>query len=124
MLSISLYTPLWQGEQFVRSLSANVNNWDHTIRAVGGYWEGNYSETISDDELGDYLQNALGQHVVVKDDALVVIWEGFINKLTVTMGRISFVVGPMLDAINRTFVEYNLRDPVTGRDIAGAKFRT
>jgi len=69
--------------------------------------------------VGTYLQDGLGQHVVVKDDALDTIWEGFINRISVQVGRISFVAGPMLDAINRTFVEYNLRDPVTGRAIAG-----
>ena len=51
-LSISLYTPLWQGSQFVRSLTADVNDWQHTIRAVGGYWDGSYSETVNDDDLG------------------------------------------------------------------------
>ena len=118
-LSINLFSPLWQGAQFVRSLGPDVDDWQHTVRAVGGYWDGTYSETIRRDDLGAYLQDALGQHVVVKDDALDVIWEGFINRLTIRVGGFSWQVGPMLDAINRTFVEYNLRDPVSGKALAG-----
>lgn len=123
-LSINLHTPLWRGMKFTRSLAAEVNNWNHTIRAVGGYWDADYEETINIDDLGDYLQNALGSHVVVKDDALVIIWEGFINKLTITLGRLSFVIGPLMDAINRTYVEYTLVDTITGVAAAGEPLQT
>jgi len=123
-LSINAYTPLWQGARFVRSLNARINGWNHEVRAIGGYWKGEYTETIALDDAAYYLQDALGQHINVKDDALDTIWEGFINRITLQIGRISFVIGPMLDAINRTFAQYNLRDPLTGSAVAGAALTT
>ena len=58
----------------------------------------------------DWVQNGLCRHIVVKDDALVTIWEGFVNKVTITGGPLSIVIGPLLDTANRCAVTYSELD--------------
>ncbi len=89
------------------SLAAKINAWRHSTRSIGGYWDGGFSIRAGPSEMENWVQNGLGRHVVTKDDALVPIWEGFVNQITITAGPISIVFGPLMETANRVAVTYS-----------------
>jgi hypothetical protein len=106
-LSIGVFSSLILGQHYVTHLSARVNAWRHSIRAVGGYWDGAFSIRGGSLEMEDWVQNGLGRHIEVKDEALAIVWEGFVNKVTITAGPLSIVIGPLMEAYNRVAVTYS-----------------
>lgn len=55
----------------------------------------------------DWMANGLGRSVVVNDDTLSPMWEGFVNSITVTKGGLSLTVGPLTDIANKVFATYS-----------------
>jgi hypothetical protein len=123
-LSINIHHPLWQGGQYIESLQLDVNAWRHSSRAKGGCWDGSFSIRANHDTAMEWLTNGLGRHVELADESLEVVWEGFIDTITVTSGNISIEVGPLLDMSNRVIVTYSELDTSIEPGIPGARTET
>jgi hypothetical protein len=94
----------------LRALSGNLveimNSYTHTINLAGGY------DSMSIDFSGDtssvqfWFDNGIGRHIETLSPSGEIIWEGFINSVSVSIGGLSASVGPMLDMANRVYVTY------------------
>jgi hypothetical protein len=107
MLSIVVAQPLLQGGKYLRTYTDEFNAYRHSVKAIGGYWDASFTLRHRLDQMEDWLTDGLGRHVVVKDDALQVVWEGFVDKVTITYGPISVVCGPLSDVANIVSVNYS-----------------
>lgn len=123
-LSINVYSPLWQGKTYIGALQSEVDAWRHSIRAKGGYWDASLSIRASWQTATDWLTNGLGRHVELKDEALEIIWEGFVDTVTITSGLLSETVGPMMDMANRVIVTYSELDTSIEPGIPGPRAET
>jgi len=92
------YTPA--GSAVMPSLSSQVGNYSHTIKADGGYDQAAFSINLSQAELEKWVTQGVGRHIEVADNAAVTIFEGFVNKVTATLGVNQTVVGPLMDIGN------------------------
>jgi len=113
--AIGSYTP---AGTFLYNLSDTINAYSHTIQALGGYWEASFSLGDRLGKLEDWL-DGLGWHIEVYNPALVKIWEGFVNEVTLGVGGFSVTRGPLMNIANRVTVWYSLLDttitpPATG----------
>jgi hypothetical protein len=126
-ISINIYTPtigsytprgVFEGE-----VGKNVNSYSHTIAAVGGYL--NSSFTIFDrlNNLEDWLLG-VGRHVEVYNPSLDEIWEGFVNRVTLNVGALSVVRGPLTSIANRVEVVYSSVDTSVNPPVFGVRDRT
>ena len=106
-ISIVSGTPLWSDSVDNWHLTQQVEQYQHTIQAVGGYWSAQF--TIKGDRklADDWLQDGLGRHIEVYDGSLTRIWEGFVDKLVVNYGPLSVTQGPLLDIANRVSMTYS-----------------
>lgn len=91
-------------------------DFNFTVQANGGYWS--LSVTILDNQDGieDWIANGLKRNLVVYDDANVVIWEGFVNRVTANLAGLSVTRGPLMDIGNRLSVTY-AKQEVVGSEI-------
>jgi len=95
---------------------ASEGEFSFTIQASGGYWS--FSITIPDSQIDieDWIINGLERNIVVYNDADVVIWEGFVNRVTANLAGLSVTRGPLLDIGNRLSVTY-AKQEVVGSEI-------
>jgi len=68
--------------------------------------------------------NGLGRHVVTKNEGLVTIWEGFVNRISARIGGRSIVIGPLLDIANKVNVIYSTIDTSTTPPTTGIRVIT
>lgn len=133
MLPISIYKP---------SIIANGSNVTYTpegelladtrmegafnfvLQANGGYWS--LSLTMPEHQLDaeNWIESGIGHHVVVRDEALVVIWEGFINQVSASLGGLAVTRGPLMDIATRASVVYSPLDDGLDVPAAGATTTT
>jgi len=118
-LSVSVYEPLILGETFLFTLTNQYTGYSHEILANGGFWTANLNLNLSLLDAEDWYENGLGRRVTVYNAAGSVVWEGFVNQITLNAGTLSEIRGPLLDIGNRVSAIYTPLDvsvypPVSG----------
>jgi len=105
-LSISYFDPLW-ASAYQGTFTDQINTYRHELRAVGGYWSAQIRINDSQTRIEEWIENGIGRHVEVNDDAMQIVWEGFVNRITANLGEVQFEIGPMTDIGNRVKVVYS-----------------
>lgn len=108
-LPISLWRPIIGSYEPRGEWVGTVDQWDsyeHTIARLGGYWKASF--TVSGDmaDTDWWLDEGLGLHVEVHDEAQVLIWEGFVDEVEATIGPLTVRRGPLTEVANSIRVHY------------------
>lgn len=119
-LTIQVSSPIWSIKS---SLGFNIENYDsynHNLLADGGYGSATikFSATISDIEI--WFADRLGFDIkVFSPDSMTEIFNGFIDKITVNLGGLASVRGPLSGISNRVNLIYSSVDTTTIPPIVG-----
>lgn len=121
-LTLSVNAPLVQGGAFIDDITKEIGSYTHNISESGGYKSCEFNIACNQVQAENWLQYGLGRHIVVYNPSLDIVWEGFVNELTVNMGFATFGRGPLIDIANRVSVTYTelieypdgTVEPVTG----------
>lgn len=105
--SISYYDPLPTGGSSLGNLDIEIQNWRHEISAFGGYISASFELMENQYSLRDWIANGLFRPIVVSDNALVPMWEGFVDSITVSEAGLSLTYGPVTEIANRIFAIYS-----------------
>ena len=103
-----------------------ITSYSHSLSVNVGY--DTMSMGIAGDMsfLGEWLENGLGRHIVVVEASSGIVWEGFVNTVTLQAGGFQMSVGPLKNVINRGRIAYNLLDwavtPAIGGDTVIAQW--
>jgi len=107
-LSIQVSEPLFwstRSDLAIR-LGPQISSYSHDIQAFGGYWSAQIGLTDNRQAAENWVETGLGKHVQVHNPALSIIWEGFVNQVTVAIGPLSLTIGPLLDVCNKVHGRY------------------
>lgn len=125
-LSIIVEDPLIKTDRTsLGRLTSQLNSYRHEVRTIGGYWAANM--TINDNQLGieEWIAEGIGRHIKVYNPDLVQIWEGFVDKISATLGPLRVSVGPLLGIGNRVNVRYStITVTDEGENILGSQVPT
>jgi hypothetical protein len=102
-----IYTP--EGT-YLNTLSGNINSYSHTLSAMGGFWDASIEFSANMDTIDEWLATGIGRHIAVYDEAQVLIWEGFVNEISASMGPFSVTRGSLMDVVNQSSVVYSELD--------------
>lgn len=106
-LSIAVLEPLWRGSGVLEEdLAYGVNSYGHEIAAVGGFDSCAFSVGGSITDAERWYER-VGSHVEVSNPAGIIVWEGFVNSVGISVGGIEITRGPLLDIVNRLTVSYS-----------------
>lgn len=107
----------------IGKFSREVERYQHTIAALGGYESASF--TINDrlDRLEDWLDR-IGYHVEVYNPDLVLIWAGFINSIDLQIGPLAVTRGKLTEIGNRVSCVYSTVDTSTTPPTMGTRART
>jgi len=123
-ISLLVYEPLVMGGKYVGNYTEKVNSYGHEIIADGGFWGCSFQFTETRDIVEKWFKDGLMRHIVVKDDALGIIFEGFVNQVSVAAGAESDVRGPVMDLANRVSCVYSPKDTTVYPPVVGAETTT
>jgi hypothetical protein len=125
-LPVIVSDPLWQTDRqgYIETLSDELNDYQHSISAYKGFDQCSFSIAGNSSYIDNWLINGLGRHIVTKNESLVVIWEGFVNRISVQIGGESKVIGPLLDMGNSVIGTYSPLDVNTTPPSSGESTTT
>jgi len=114
---LSIPLPQWSGV-------GGVASYTHSISASMGF--DTMAMTSSGDlaYVSDWIEKGLGNHVEVKNMVGSIIWEGFVNNVSVNVGGLTVSIGPLMDVVNRArivykTVDYGVTPPQGGATVRG-----
>lgn len=122
--TLDYYDRLVRGGQWLGSLNLSVQSWRHTIAAFGGFDTAEFTLMESQAALDDWAVNGLGRKIVVSDENLTPMWEGFVDSIILTKGGLSFTYGPLSDIANKIFSIYSGVDTTVFPPVIGARKRS
>jgi len=120
-------TPLYipRGMLITDALAEYVSSYQHEIAANGGWTSATVSLTLSLSDAEIWFQSGINRHVEVYNPAQVVIWAGFVNQITMSIGTLQAIRGPLLDVANRVSVTYTpILDATTAPPLEGSNTTT
>ena len=104
----------------VGDFSQNIDAYQHVLAALGGYDSASFSINDRLDKLEDWLDR-LGYHIEVYSPDLVLVWAGFINRVSLSLGGLSVVRGNLTDIGNRVQCIYSTVDTSTTEPTMGVR---
>lgn len=117
------YTP--DGVLLTDTLGLFLNGYSHVIQALGGYWSAQLTFTLSQPEMDDWFNSGLNRHIEIVGPETTLVWEGFVNQVTYSVGTHTAVTGPLLQAVNRASVIYTpILDATTTPPVVGVQQST
>jgi hypothetical protein len=116
-----LYLPT---RTFSQRLTNQVAQYNHELRAIGGYWSSQLQINDSQERIENWIEYGLGRHLATYNPYLETIWEGFVNKIVATLGPFQFEIGPLIEIGNQVAVTYSTVDPSTYPPVLGARQTT
>jgi hypothetical protein len=122
-------TPLWfeNARENVGRLTGNIDSYSHELRAVGGYWSASMSIQDSQINIEEWIEDGIGRHISVYNPSGQVVWEGFVNEISVNLGNLNqFSIGPLISSefANRVYASYSRIDPTIVPESAGTRVNT
>lgn len=105
--TISYYNRLPRGGEWLGSLDISAQNWRHTISAYGGFDTATFELTDHNAVMEEWIQHGLFRPIIARDNHLNVIWEGFVDSITINQGGLSVTHGPVTEIANRAFGIYS-----------------
>ncbi|HUW12257.1 MAG TPA: hypothetical protein VM537_21205 [Anaerolineae bacterium] len=87
-------------------LAERATSYDHIIKADGGWWSAELTFAAAAPLAEEWYEEGLGRHVEVHAPTGGLIWAGFVDTVSITMGTLSATAGPLLEVANRVSVAY------------------
>jgi hypothetical protein len=122
--NIAFFDRLNFGGVWLGNLDINVQNYRHTISAFGGFDTAEFDIVATQTVLNDWILNGLFRPVIVTDDSLSVVWEGFVDSITINQGGLNVTQGPVTSIANRVFAIYSGVDVSVYPPVIGVRKKT
>lgn len=78
--SLRLYSGVLSGTKWVADLTQQASDWHRSIRAQGGFWQGQYTLIGEQADLEWYFYETLGYHLEERSGAAIT-WEGMVYEM-------------------------------------------
>lgn len=103
----------------MENLTDQYTSYTHQTLAVGGYWTAQIVLSMPLIEAEDWYENGLGRQIKTYNHAGIVIWEGFVNQITLNAGALSEIRGPLMGVANRASAVYSPLDVTVYPPVSG-----
>jgi hypothetical protein len=125
-LSFLIGPPAWNTDSSAAlgDYSQEVTSYDHTHNAVGGFWTANLTLRLPLKDIEEWIENGVGRQIGVRGRATKLVWEGVVNRVSISIGGYNIVVGPYLDIANKVKLTYSLFLQLGGGEAVGIRVVT
>lgn len=106
-LSVNHSDPLWHGlGQTYDPIRDAIQGYQHVIAADGWYKSSRIDFSATVDAIEFWWRYGPGRDILVLDEGLSTVWEGFVNSITIKIGLITVVRGSIMNIANRVACAY------------------
>jgi len=112
-ITVVSHYPLVRGGKFYKVLDRAIESYSHTISAESGFETCDISMNVSETEADEWIANGLGRHIVCYGAEGNIVWEGYVDSVSVQLGGLTIERGKLSEICNRCSVEYT---PIIGYD--------
>lgn len=123
-ISLNASAPLVRDrDTYAENLTDQLLTYSHVINAFGGYWSAQF--TLAGERMAtveDWFDRGLERHIELYSEGGKT-WEGFVNRITVSIGALQAVRGPLVDIGNKVDLVYSTVDTSTNPPTIGARKR-
>ena len=109
---------------YIGSLTDKIDAYQHTVHAFGGFMTATFTVTGTKNDIEEWLESGLGRHVEVYDHAGVLMWEGFVNRISASIASLTVTRGPLMGASNKCNLVYSTVDTTTTPPTLGIRTAT
>lgn len=88
------------------TLDREILSYAHTINSFGGFDTLRISIALTFDKIEEWISGGIGKHMEVRNSSGSIVWEGLVEKLTITAGAMSVTLGPLTEIANRVLVTF------------------
>lgn len=120
-ISVRAFQSLISGGQYFGVLNDVMSGYTHSIRAFGGFWDARIELAIPVAAAEEWYENGLDRHIIVTDEAAQTVWEGFVDSISIQVGGLTAVRGPVLGISNRARLVYSVVDTTTSPPTMGSR---
>jgi hypothetical protein len=106
------------------ALATRIVSYQQTVTRDAGYNDASFSISGQLGDLEEWIDNGLGRHIEVYTHELRKMFEGFANRLIISVGAFSQEVGPLVDVANQIVVLYQPIDPTSDPPATGPEAET
>lgn len=131
MISISgtiyarIFDSIFSGGSREYIFDAQSVSYTHTITASRGFESADITILVNPAYVEDWIRNGICRHVVVYSVGGEIVWEGFIDQISISIGTVVVNIGPIVDIGNRVTCIYTpIIDETTDPPVKGAKMET
>lgn len=119
-ISVALFEPPQIGLTWIRSFRGEIMAYEHSKGRLGGHLSASLSIGLGQADAETFFDKYLGYKIVAYNDVGLVMWEGFINMISLSLNGFSVSVGPLVDISNKvkvkyTTIRYNTNPPIGGQ---------
>ncbi|HCB15164.1 MAG TPA: hypothetical protein DEP36_16580, partial [Gammaproteobacteria bacterium] len=103
-LSYRINSPPWRSVNFRDDLLHEVISYNHSSTALGGFWSASLDLRLPINKMEDWITNGVGRQVTVYGRASTVVWEGIVDRITLSTGGYDMTIGPFMEIANKVKV--------------------
>lgn len=125
-ITVALYQPLVLGGSYIKTMDTELNSYSHVISAMGGFTSASITMNINPFEIDDWISKGLGRHIEVHGTGGEIVWEGFVDNISISIGNDTIERGRLTEICNRCMITYTpvTTDKETGDPISGTTTNT
>jgi hypothetical protein len=127
-LSFSYATPIvWQnntGGKVIDTLNDQVDEYSHVIAARGGFQSATIVLKGNPKIVDDWYSNGVGRHISVYSESQQLVWQGFVNSVSIKLGSLAATRGPLTGIANNVALVYSTVDTTTSPPTLGGRTKT
>lgn len=121
-LTLIAYEPLSEqglyAREFVEDITANHEQYTHTISAVGGFDSATFTLKGDKDYLDDWFDDGLMRRVVLYNPEGIMVWEGFVSRMRYVVGTLT-KTKTVDNMFNRIYVRFAPLDTSVSPPVPG-----
>lgn len=109
---------------FIGRFDHLLTDWAHTINITKGFSSASLGLSLLQSQVEEWLENGLGRHIELHNEAGVTIFEGFVNRIDATLGPLAYSIGPLTEIGNIVNVIYTPIDVSVDPPVRGSTTST
>lgn len=113
-----------EGTIYDDQIAAKVESYSHELGADVGFVSCDFTMNDTITKLDEWFSRGLGRDISVFNEVGGLVWNGFVNEISVTVGGFTVTRGPLLGISNRVKVKYQKKTWNTNPPVGGGQGET
>jgi hypothetical protein len=123
-LSFKISNPIIRGGSFIRNLTWPLLDYSHDLTDWIGFDRSSISFSMEEQDIDEWIEDGLLRDIEVYNQDQDLVFNGFVNSISLQVGRYRSVIGPFMEIGNNIAVVFSTVDTSVTPPLVGAREKT